>query len=107
MPKLLITRPLPEAVTQAAAPGFDVTVRAETYAMTDEKMVDALGRFDAILPTLGDPLSANVFEQQPEIKCKVLANFGEVLGAFCTLWPGLLWAVLLEEMQPGYSQIFA
>jgi len=76
MAKLLITRPLPEAVLQAVDAGFDVDVRQETRPLTPAEMVDALGRYDAILPTLGDPLSADVIRQVADIKCKILANFG-------------------------------
>lgn len=76
MTKLLITRPLPEAVLVAVDPQFDVEVRQETRPLAPEEMVEALGRFDAILPTLGDPLGAGVIEQATDAKCKILANFG-------------------------------
>jgi lactate dehydrogenase-like 2-hydroxyacid dehydrogenase len=76
MPKLLITRPLPEAVLQAVDAGFDVRVRQKTRPLPPAEMVDALGRYDAILPTLGDPLSATVIGQASDMKCKILANFG-------------------------------
>ena len=76
MTKLLITRPLPQAVLNAVDTRFDVEVRQETSPLTPEEMGDALGRFDAILPTLGDPLSAEVMAQATDVKCKILANFG-------------------------------
>lgn len=76
MTKLLITRPLPDAVLQAVDAKFDVDVRPETLPLKPEEMVAALGRYDAILPTLGDPLSGEVIGQATDPKCKILANFG-------------------------------
>lgn len=76
MPTLLVTRPLPEEVIDAVQAAFDVTVRQETDPMTAEEMVEALGRYDAILPTLRDPLGRATFEAAPGIRTKLLANFG-------------------------------
>lgn len=76
MKRLLITRPLPEAVLAAVDAGFDVDVRQETLPLTPNEMTDALGKYDAILPTLGDPLSGEVIRDASDAKCKILANFG-------------------------------
>ncbi|MBT8458355.1 MAG: D-glycerate dehydrogenase, partial [Boseongicola sp.] len=76
MPKLLITRPLPQPVLDSVDPRFDVDVRQETLPLKDDEMADALRRYDAVLPTLGDPLSANVIAETTDLKCKILANFG-------------------------------
>ncbi|SMX24602.1 2-hydroxyacid dehydrogenase [Boseongicola aestuarii] len=76
MKRLLITRPLPDAVLAAVDAGFDVDVRRETLPLTPSEMTDALGKYDAILPTLGDPLSDEVIREASDTKCKILANFG-------------------------------
>lgn len=76
MPRLLVTRPLPEDVIRAIDPRFEVTVRAETTPLAPTEMARALAEYDAILPTLGDPLSSAMFSQTNEIKTKILANFG-------------------------------
>ncbi len=76
MTTLLVTRPLPDRVLAALDPGFSTDVRAETIPLTPKAMAAALARYDAILPTLGDPLSAGVIGQVPELKTKILANFG-------------------------------
>lgn len=73
-PSLLITRPLPEAVVEPTRGTFDVVVRAETEPLASEEMTQALARYDAILPTLGDPLGAQAFEGK--LCTRVLANFG-------------------------------
>ncbi len=76
MLKLLVTRPLPADVIDAIDTRFDVDVRAETLPLTPAEMARALDRYDAILPTLGDPLSSDVIDQADDLKCKLLANFG-------------------------------
>lgn len=76
MSKLLITRPLPEAVVSEVDPGFDVSVREETLPLSADEMASALEEYDAILPTLGDPLSAEVIASAKSLRCKILANFG-------------------------------
>lgn len=74
MPSLLITRPLPEVVIEAAKAHFDVTLRAENTPLTDAEKAAALADYDAVLPTLGDMFSASFFDGTP--RCKILANFG-------------------------------
>ncbi len=77
MARILITRPLPEAVQAEARAQFDaVVVRPETTPLTKAEMLEALGAFDGILPTLGDQFSAEVFAAAGTIKTRVLANFG-------------------------------
>ena len=73
---LLITRPLPETVVNAARARFDVTVREDVTPMTRDETVAALGAYDAILPTLGDPLDAATFAAAGDPRTMVLANFG-------------------------------
>ncbi|MCO4824676.1 MAG: D-glycerate dehydrogenase [Amylibacter sp.] len=74
LPSLYVSRPLPDAVLDAARQHFDVTVRGETLPMSADEMRTALTGFDAILPTLGDPLGADAFGG--DIRCKMLGNFG-------------------------------
>jgi lactate dehydrogenase-like 2-hydroxyacid dehydrogenase len=73
---LLITRPLPEPVCDAARAAYDITVRPETLPLTDAELRDALRGYDAVLPTLGDRFSAAVFADVPAPRAKILANFG-------------------------------
>lgn len=74
--KLLITRPLPQPVLDAAGATFDVTLRPETTPMSGPEMRDGLREFDAILPTLGDLFAADVFAGVTAPRCRILANFG-------------------------------
>ncbi|RLK11280.1 2-hydroxyacid dehydrogenase [Ruegeria conchae] len=74
--KLLIARPMTEAVEARARAEFDVEIREATSPLTQDEMVRALTEFDVVIPTLGDQFSAQVFAQTSEPRCKLLANFG-------------------------------
>lgn len=74
MQTLFISRPLPDAVIEAARASFDVSVRAQTTPLTPDEIRQALAGYDAMLPTLGDILSAEYFAAPT--RCKILANFG-------------------------------
>ena len=74
--KLLITRPLPDPVVEAARKHYDVTVRPQTLPLSTAEMTAALAGFDAVLPTLGDRFQAPVFAAVPKPRARILANFG-------------------------------
>ncbi|MFN0113352.1 MAG: 2-hydroxyacid dehydrogenase [Paracoccaceae bacterium] len=74
--EVLITRRLPDSVIAAATARFDVTYRDRTYPMGRDELVASLGRFDAVLPTLGDLYRGEVFAEVPAPRCRLLANFG-------------------------------
>lgn len=73
MLKLLITRPIADPVLDQARRLFDVTVHTKG-AMSETDCADALSTYDAILPTLGNPFTRDVFAG--DIRCKMLGNFG-------------------------------
>ena len=75
-PTLYITRPLPEDVVSGVRGHFEVTVRAETDPMSVVECVEVMGAYEAVLPTLRDPLSAETLAQVAKPKAKILANFG-------------------------------
>jgi lactate dehydrogenase-like 2-hydroxyacid dehydrogenase len=76
MPKLLITRRLPDKVLAAAATRFDVTLRDDTAVLSPDELRAALRDYDAVLPTLGDRFQADVFADVPQPRARLLANFG-------------------------------
>lgn len=73
---LLITRPLPDTVVDAARLHFDVTLRRETSPLSADELRAALRDYDAVLPTLDDRFDAAVFADSPHPRAKILANFG-------------------------------
>ncbi|WP_288929649.1 D-glycerate dehydrogenase [uncultured Maritimibacter sp.] len=74
--EILVTRPLPDAVLDKLGAAHDVTLRESTEPLDRDEMLAALTGFDAVLPTLGDAFSREVFEAAGDIRCKLLANFG-------------------------------
>jgi len=75
MTKLLVTRPLPDAVLSALS-AFDLTVRAQTTPCSADELCTSLAEYDAVLPTLGDAYSAAVFADVSAPRARLLANFG-------------------------------
>lgn len=73
MKKLLITRPIADAVMEQARASFDVTLH-DGGALLVADAAQALADYDAILPTLGDNFSADTFVG--EMRCKMIGNFG-------------------------------
>lgn len=75
-PRVLIARPLPEAVIERAQTLFDVELRANTQPMSGAEMRSALALYDGVMPTLGDRFSADIFAEFGRPRCRILANFG-------------------------------
>lgn len=76
MARLLITRPLPDLVVEAASALAEVELRTRTTPLTADELRRALTEFDLVLPTLGDLFSAQVFADVPAPRARLLANFG-------------------------------
>ena len=74
--KVLLGRPLPEAVVARADALFDLTVRPSNAPLSGAEMRAALAEYDAVMPTLGDLFRADVFADVGAPRCKLLANFG-------------------------------
>jgi lactate dehydrogenase-like 2-hydroxyacid dehydrogenase len=75
-PSLLITRPLPDNVVDAARCHFDVTLRSDTSPLSQSELRAVLRDYDAVLPTLGDRFDAAVFADSLPPRTRILANFG-------------------------------
>jgi len=75
-PSLLITRPLPAPVAEAARALCAVDMRAKNSPLSEPEIAEALTRYDAILPTLGDRLTDAAFYTVANPKCRLIANFG-------------------------------
>ena len=75
MVDILITRRLPDRVLEAADALGTVTLNDRPEPLSVEEARDALARYDAILPTLGDAFRAAAFAGGPP-RARMLANFG-------------------------------
>lgn len=67
---------MPDRVLADAMLRFDVTLREDEDPMSEAEAIAALLDNDAILATLGDGFTAEVFAQVPAPRCKIIANFG-------------------------------
>ncbi|ARC88182.1 D-glycerate dehydrogenase [Rhodovulum sp. MB263] len=76
MAKILVTRPMPEMVVEAARPLGETEFRQSTQPLSPDELRAALTGYDIVLPTLGDAFSAAVFADVPVPRARLLANFG-------------------------------
>ena len=74
--RMLISRALPESVMAAAQARFEVTARNGTGPMSEEECIAALASHDVMLVTLGDALTARVFDAVQVPRRRLIANFG-------------------------------
>ncbi len=73
--KVLITRPWPEAAEAWLKERFDVSVNTSGVPMTADQLKEAMLDYDALCPTLGDRLSAEVLGVSGA-RVRMIANFG-------------------------------
>ena len=74
-PRILVTRRWPQAVETKMAEGFDLTLNTSDRPLTEPELKDALGQYDAVLPTVTDRLPAAVFDRA-STRTRILANYG-------------------------------
>lgn len=74
-PRILVTRRWPQAVETKMAEVFDLTLNTSDRPLTELELKDALGQYDAVLPTVTDRLPAAVFDRA-STRTRILANYG-------------------------------
>ncbi len=74
-PKVIVTRRWPEVVENRLKELYDVQLNEEDRPMSAEELKQALRSADAVLPTVTDPITADVLSVEP-LRCKILGNFG-------------------------------
>lgn len=74
-PKVIVTRRWPQAVEDHMRGLFDVELNDSDEPMDEVALQDALGRADALCPTVSDRISANILAADP-LKAKIIGNFG-------------------------------
>src|SRR4051812_47652292 len=75
VPRLLITRRLPDAVHERLGKRYDVTTNLDDLPLDRETLRRALREFDAWVPTITDRLDADLLQRAP-FRTRVIANFG-------------------------------
>jgi glyoxylate reductase len=74
-PKILVTRRWPAAVEAKMAQAFDLHLNTSDVPLSQADLRDAMGQYDAILPTVTDRLPAAVFDGAAT-RTRILANYG-------------------------------
>jgi lactate dehydrogenase-like 2-hydroxyacid dehydrogenase len=74
-PKVIVTRRWPEVVEKRLKELYDVQFNEDDHPMSAAELKDALRSADAVLPTVTDPINAEVLSAEP-LRCKILGNFG-------------------------------
>ena len=75
-PRVLVSRSLPDRVMSSAEAEFEVVRRSVESPMSVHEAIECLGSCDGAVPTLADAFTADAFAQAPNLRCKILANFG-------------------------------
>ncbi|WP_102106569.1 2-hydroxyacid dehydrogenase [Oceaniglobus roseus] len=74
-PSIFLTRRWPDAVEARLAEHFEVTLNRSDTPLPRQELREALGRFDAFLPTVTDDLSAATLDV-PQARARIIANYG-------------------------------
>ncbi len=73
--KVIVTRAWPAEVEATLKENYDVQLNETDVAMTKDEMKAALGNCDVFLPTVTDPVDAEVLSAEP-LRAKFIGNFG-------------------------------
>ena len=73
--KVIVSRAWPEEVQATLREKYDVTLNEKDVAMSKDEMKQALANCDAFLPTVTDPVDAEVLSAEP-LRAKFIGNFG-------------------------------
>ena len=73
--KVIVSRAWPAEVEATLKEKYDVQLNENDVAMTKDEMKEALGNCDAFLPTVTDPVDAEVLSAEP-LHATFIGNFG-------------------------------
>ena len=74
-PKVIVTRRWPAVVEARLKELFDVTLNEADQPFSAEQLQEALKHYDCAMPTVTDPMPADVLKVEP-LRAKILGNFG-------------------------------
>ncbi len=73
--KVIVSRAWPAEVEATLKEKYDARLNETDTAMTKDEMKEALGSCDAFLPTVTDPIDAEVLSAEP-LRARFIGNFG-------------------------------
>src|SRR4051812_11137090 len=96
---VVLTAEFPRIATELLAPHFDVTAHPTEHGRSEDDMITILAEADAAITLLSDPITRNVLEANPNLRC--VSNFAvgynnidvdaaRELGVVVTNTPGVL-----------------
>jgi len=74
-PKLVVTRRWPKEVEEQLCDSYDTELNESDTPMSAAQLRDALGRADALLPTVSDRIDGEVLSADP-LNAKLIASYG-------------------------------
>jgi len=74
-PRIILTARWPASIEAELKERYDVTFNLDDHPFSADELRQALRDYDAVCPTVVDPLNAKVMETHP-IRCRIIANFG-------------------------------
>lgn len=81
-PSVLVTRRWPAAVEAQLAENYNTVLNARDVPMSPAELREAFKKYDAVLPTVTDTLSAEALDV-PAAQTKILANYGVGYSHIC------------------------
>ena len=73
--KVLVTRKWPKKVEERLKQHFDTSLNESDTPMSEAELVEAMQKFDALLPTVTDTISDTILSTKNKT-VKILGNFG-------------------------------
>ncbi len=74
-PKVIVTRRWPSEVEQVLGREYDTRFNPDDRPLSASELRDALGRADAVLPTVTDRMNAELLKADP-LRARLIANYG-------------------------------
>ncbi|MEM7321274.1 MAG: D-glycerate dehydrogenase [Pseudomonadota bacterium] len=81
-PSVLVTRRWPAAVEAQLMEDYNAVLNTGDTPLSPRELRDALGRFDAVLPTVTDNLTAEALDV-PAARTRIIANYGVGYSHIC------------------------
>lgn len=81
-PSVLVTRRWPAAVEAKLAETYNVTLNTDDVPLAPAEFRDAIGKFDAVLPTVTDKIGPDAMDVR-KAQTKILGNYGVGYSHIC------------------------
>ena len=66
--KILVTRKWPKKVEESLVTTFDTTLNVEDKPLSESELIEAMKSYDALLPTVTDPITDKIISTPDEVE---------------------------------------